>query len=58
MSQLSFIAHLLEVKDSNINFFKVEDLRTVRSGVIYRFKASMLALVISFLAAFTVVLHR
>ncbi|MFT9036709.1 ISL3 family transposase [Liquorilactobacillus nagelii] len=39
MSQLNFIARLLEIKDSNINFFKVEDLRTVRSGVIYHFKA-------------------
>jgi transposase len=38
MSQLNSIAQLLEIKDPNIKFFKVEDLRTTKNSVVYHFK--------------------
>ncbi|WP_034994725.1 ISL3 family transposase, partial [Liquorilactobacillus vini] len=38
MSQLDFIAQLLEIKDPNIKFLKVEDLRTTKNNVVYHFK--------------------
>lgn len=38
MFQLNSIARLLEIKDPNIKFFKVEDLRIAKNGVAYHFK--------------------
>lgn len=38
MSQSNSIAQLLEIKDSNIKFSKVEDLRTTKNGLVFHFK--------------------
>jgi hypothetical protein len=58
MTQLGSNKRLLEIKDSNISFFKVADLRTVRSGVVYHFKAIHACLSYQLSRYPTAVLHR
>ncbi|WP_152537273.1 transposase family protein [Liquorilactobacillus sucicola] len=38
MSQSNFIAQLLEIKDPNIKFSKVEDLKPTKKGIVFHFK--------------------